>query len=137
MTTKFWTAAAVVFAVSGAVVAGDMSSGGGAGNPASGQGVKTPSQPNETQPGMMSGAADKGHMKADKGARSSKGTAKGSAKGELKGDAMSGGSGMQAGSGSGSGMSSGGNPNPGNPAEKGVRTPSQPNETQPGMGSKR
>ena len=27
------------------------------------------------------------------------------------------------------------NPNPGNPAEKGARTPSQPNETQPGTGS--
>jgi hypothetical protein len=32
----------------------------------------------------------------------------------------------------GSGMA---NPNPGNPAEKGARTPSQPNESQPGMGS--
>ena len=133
MSKKFWTAATVILAVSCSAIAGEMSSGsGGAANPASGQGVKTPSQPNETQPGMMSGAGD---MKGEKGARGSKGAGTGSAKGELKGDAVSGGSGMQAGSGSASGMSSGSNPNPGNPAEKGVRTPSQPNETQPGMGS--
>jgi hypothetical protein len=128
MKTKLWTVAAVVLAMSGAAVAGEMSGSGGGSNPASEKGVKTPKQPNETQPGMGAGAGDmKGDSKGSKG--------KGSAKGEMKGDAMGGGTGMKAGSGSSGGMSSGGS-NMGNPAEsKGAKTPSQPNETQPGMGS--
>ena len=131
MKTKFWTAAAVILAMSGGVVAGEMS-GGGSANPAADKGVTTPKQPNETQPGSMSGT---GAMKD--GSRSDKAAAKGSAKGEMKGDAMSGGSGMKgssSSSGSASGMSSGGS-NIGNPAEKGPKTPAQPNETQPGSGS--
>jgi hypothetical protein len=122
-----WTAAAIAMALSGAVAAGETSS-----NPATQGSTTSPSQPNETQPGMGGGATkgDKGGMKGgakstdsgksstsmDAGKSSGKSTAKGSGKGsDMKGD-----------------MSS---PNPGNPAEKGGKGPSQPNETQPGMGS--
>jgi hypothetical protein len=131
MRKSLWTAAAVVLAVSGAALAADRSSPGGSANPASEKGVKTPQQPNETQPGMGAGTGDRKGDNADtKGAKSEKGASKGTGKGEMKGDAMGGGSGMKGGSGMSSGSS-----NPGNPAEKGVKTPAQPNETQPGMGS--
>lgn len=127
MRTTFWTAVAVVLAVSGAAVASDMSSGtGGGSNPASEKGVKTPKQPNESQPGMSAGTGDR------KGKSDKAGTRR-SAKGEMKSDTMSGGTGMKGGSSSTSGMGSGGS-NMGNPAEKGAKTPSQPNESQPGMG---
>jgi hypothetical protein len=132
MKTKFWTAAAVILAISGAAFAGEMSGSGGSANPASEKGVKTPQQPNESQPGMSAGTGDR-KGGSEKGMKGEKG--KGSAKGAMKDDATGGGSGMKAGSGSSSGMS-GGSSNMGNPADaKGSKTPSQPNETQPGMGS--
>jgi hypothetical protein len=132
MKVQILAAAAVAVVFSAGVYAGESGKSGPAGttdsssaNPATKGSPKTPAQPNETQPGMNSGnpSAD---MKGDaKGMRRDKSGSKGDGMG--KGDSMSAGKGS-------SGMSSGSS-NPGNPAEKGVRTPSQPNETQPGMGS--
>ena len=115
-------AAAVALAFSGAALAADksgMDKGGGSANPGEKGSPTTPKQPNETQPGSMDKDKGKGKgMKGEKGA------------GPMKSDTMSGGTGMSGGSGMSSGAS-----NPGNPAEKGSRTPGQPSETQPGSGS--
>ena len=91
------------------------------GNPAE-KGIRTPTQPNETQPGMSGDMKGDGMKKGERMKDSSKSRSSMKGGGEMKGDAMSGSS-MGKGD-----MSSG------NSAEKGVRTPSQPNETQPGMG---
>jgi hypothetical protein len=108
-------AMAVVLAFSGAAIAGEMS--GGSSNPAEKGTPTTPKQPNETQPGQASAAGDKDTkgMKKDKGMKEGmKGDKMGkSDKMGMKGESM----------------------NAGNPAEKGSKTPSQPNETQPGTGS--
>lgn len=126
MRSQLLMAAAVALTFSGAVTAGEMKGSSGMGsmdssNPAE-KGIRTPTQPNETQPGMSGSMKGDGMKKGERMKDSSKSRSSMKGGGEMKGDAMSGGS-----------MGKG-NMSSGNPAEKGVRTPSQPNETQPGMG---
>jgi hypothetical protein len=113
MNVKILMAASVI-ALSGAAFAGEMGTSTDAGgNPAT-KGAKTPSQPNETQPGMNGGNRSTTGTTVDQNT--------GSTGSSGEGRTMSGDTSTR-------------NPNPGNPAEKGARTPSQPNETQPGTGS--
>lgn len=116
MKRSIWMAAAVVLATATPLWAGEMmKSDAGSANPAVKGGG--PSQPNETQPGMAAGGdAAKGKgMRSNKGSSTSSKAATG-AKSDMKGETM------------------GSSSNPGNPATKGGG-PSQPNESQPGMGS--